>query len=153
LRSDEVRKRLCGVPLLERLDPDGYSAQVSERVYSTLAEQAELVLRAGHSVIADAVYARAADRRVIEQVAAATSTPFIGLWLDAPESVLTDRTAQRHNDPSDADATIVRLQQARGAGDIRWCRLDASVPTAAVLAAALDRVGKGAHDALNVAAE
>ena len=86
LRSDETRKRLCGVPLLQRLGPEGYSSHVSERVYSTVAEQAALVLRAGHSVVVDAVYARAADRRVIEQVAEAASVPFIGLWLDAPES-------------------------------------------------------------------
>jgi predicted kinase len=126
---------------------------VSERVYSTLAERAEVVLRAGHSVIADAVYARAADRRVIEQVAAATAAPFIGLWLEAPESLLIDRTARRRNDASDADATIVRMQAARDAGDIRWCRLDASVPTASVLAAAIDRVREEAHDGLNAAAE
>lgn len=36
LRSDEIRKRLCGVPHLQRLGPEGYSAQVSERVYATL---------------------------------------------------------------------------------------------------------------------
>ena len=58
LRSDETRKRLCGVPPLQRLGPEGYSSHVSERVYSTLAEQAGRVLRAGHSVVVDAVYAR-----------------------------------------------------------------------------------------------
>jgi predicted kinase len=152
LRSDEIRKRLCGVPLLERLRPEGYSQHVSDRVYSTLAEQASLVLRAGHSVIADAVYARVADRRAIEEVAAATSTPFIGLWLDAPESVLIERTTQRRTDASDADAAIVRMQQARNAGDIRWYRLNASLPPAAVLTAAGDRVREVAHDTLNVAA-
>jgi predicted kinase len=151
LRSDEARKRLCGVPLLEPLGSEGYSAHVSERVYSTLAEQAELVLRAGHSVIADAVYAHVADRRVIEQVAAATSVPFIGLWLEAPESVLIDRTLRRRDDASDADATIVRMQRAQDTGDIGWYRLDASLPTASVLAAAVNRVREEAHDALNVA--
>jgi aminoglycoside phosphotransferase family enzyme/predicted kinase len=149
LRSDEARKRLCGVPLVQRLGPEGYSAHISERVYSTLAEQAEAVLREGHSVIADAVYARAADRRIIEQVAVATSTPFIGLWLEAPESVLIDRVAQRRNDASDADASIVRMQQARDIGDLAWWRLDASGPTGAVLAVATDRVRAAAHDALN----
>ena len=130
LRSDEMRKRLCGVPLLERLGPEGYSSQMSERVYATLAERAALILRAGHSVVVDAVYARAADRRVIEQVAAAASVPFIGLWLEAPESVLVARTDQRRNDPSDADADVIRMQRAQDTGDIRWCRLDASLPAA-----------------------
>jgi len=142
LRSDETRKRLCGVPPLQRLGPEGYSSQVSERVYSTLAEQAALVLRAGHSVVADAVYARAADRLVIEQVARAASVPFIGLWLDAPESLLIDRTTQRRHDASDADAGIVRLQRAQDTGDIRWCRLDASGPAPSVVSSATEWVRK-----------
>lgn len=148
LRSDETRKRLCGVPLLQRLDPEGYSAHVSERVYATLAEQAERILRAGHSVIADAVYARAEDRSVIEKAATDTATPFIGLWLEAPESVLIDRTARRRNDASDADASVVRMQQAQDIGTLGWARLDASVATASVLAAARDRVREAAPDAL-----
>src|SRR5688572_1349051 len=75
LRSDETRKRLCGVPLLERLGPEGYSSHVSERVYATLAEHAALIVRGGHSAVVDAVYARTSDRQVIEQVAAAASVP------------------------------------------------------------------------------
>ena len=146
LRSDETRKRLCGVPLLQRLGPEGYSSPVSERVYSTLAEEAALVLRAGHSVVVDAVYARAADRSVIEQVAETASTPFIGLWLEAPESELIARTEQRRNDASDADATVVRMQRAQDTGDISWCRLDASIPSASVLSAALNCVRQRLRD-------
>ncbi len=153
LPSDETRKRLCGVPLLQRLSPEGYSSHVSERVYSTLAEQAALVLRAGHSVVLDAVYARAADREVIEHVAAAAAVPFIGLWLEAPESQLLDRTGQRRNDASDADASVVRAQRAQDTGDIRWCRLDASLPAAVVLSSATDRVRERLHDVLNVVAD
>jgi predicted kinase len=123
---------------------------VSERVYSTVAEHAALVLRAGHSVVVDAVYARAADRRAIEQVAEAASMPFIGLWLEAPESTLIDRTAARRNDASDADASVVRMQLAQDTGDMRWCRLDASLPAAAVLSAATDRVRERRQDLLNV---
>ena len=153
LRSDETRKRLCGVALLQRLGPEGYSSHVSERVYSTLAEQAALVLRAGHSVVVDAVYARAVDRDVIKHVAEAASVPFIGLWLEAPESLLIDRTAQRSSDPSDADANVVRMQRAQDIGDIHWSRLDASVAAASVLSTATDRVREQRHDVLNVATD
>jgi aminoglycoside phosphotransferase family enzyme/predicted kinase len=153
LRSDETRKRLCGIPLLQRLGAEGYSSHVSERVYSTVAEHAALVLRAGHSVIVDAVFARAADRRVIEQVAEAASVPFIGLWLDAPESLLVDRTTRRRNDASDADASVIRLQRAQDIGDIRWCRLDASASAASVLSSATDRVRGQIDGVLNVADE
>ena len=140
LRSDEIRKRLCGVPLLERLGPEGYSAQISERVYAALAEHADRVLRAGHSVIVDAVYARPSDRKAIEKVAAARSLPFIGFWLEAPAAVLMARAAQRTNDPSDADARIVRGQRAQSTGAIRWSRLDATRRAAQVFATAVDRL-------------
>ena len=148
-RSDEIRKRLCGVPLLERLGPDGYSPQVSQRVYATLAERAALIVRGGHSAIVDAVYARPADRQAIEQVAAAAAIPFTGLWLDAPESVLIARTGQRTNDPSDADANVIRLQTSQDTGDITWRRLDASVSAAALLSSAAAGVN-GTGQALNV---
>lgn len=151
LRSDETRKRLCGVPLLQRLGPEGYSAPVSERVYKQLAEHAGLALRAGHSVIVDAVYAQAADRRAIEQVADAASVPFVGLWLEAPESVLIDRTGQRRNDASDADATVVRLQRGQDTGDIGWHRLDATATAPSVLSLATTRIRERLRDVLNTA--
>jgi aminoglycoside phosphotransferase family enzyme/predicted kinase len=153
LRSDETRKRLCGVPLLEHLGPEGYSSHVSERVYARLAERAAVTVRGGHSAVVDAVYARASDRQVIEQVAAAASVPFIGLWLEAPEPVLIARTERRRNDPSDADANIIRMQCAQGAGDIRLCRIDASLSAPSVLSRAIDRVREQLHGALNVAAD
>ena len=153
LRSDETRKRLCGVPPLQRLGPEGYASHVSERVYSTLAEEAARVLRAGHGVVVDAVYARAADRHVIEQVAEAASVPFIGLWLEAAELLLIDRTAQRRNDVSDADANVVCMQRAQDIGDNRWSRLDASVPAAAVLVSATDQLRKRLDGVLNVVAD
>ena len=78
--------------------------------------------------------------------------PFIGLWLDAPESVLIDRTAQRRNDASDADASVVRMQRAQDTGDIRWCRLDASLPAASVLSRATDRRATGGPGVLSIVA-
>jgi aminoglycoside phosphotransferase family enzyme/predicted kinase len=153
LRSDETRKRLCGVPLLQRLGPEGYSTQVSERVYATLAEEAALVLRTGHSVVVDAVFARTADRCAIGQVAEAATVPFVGLWLEAPESLLADRTAGRHSDASDADATVVRMQCARGAGEIDWSRIDASMPAATVLSSATGHVRQVLPDVLNIGSD
>jgi predicted kinase len=113
---------------------------MSERVYSHLTEQAGAVLRAGHSVIVDAVYARASDRSALERIASTAAVPFIGLWLDAPDWVLIDRTGERHNDASDADAAVVRMQRAADTGDIRWTRLDASASPSSVLASALEQV-------------
>jgi predicted kinase len=132
-RSDEIRKRLCGVPLLERLGPDGYSRETSDRVYSHLAAGARLTIEGGHSAIVDAVYARAADRQAVEDVAASASVPFVGFWLEAPEATLVNRVAARGNDPSDADAGVIRMQRTEETGAIGWHRLDASLPADRVL--------------------
>jgi hypothetical protein len=124
------------VPLLQRLVPDGYSADVSRRVYAAVADRAGQTVRQGHSAIVDAVYARPADRDHIEAVAAAAAVPFVGLWLDAPESTLIERVAGRTNDPSDADADVIRMQRTEELGAISWHRLDAAMPSDAVLRAA-----------------
>jgi predicted kinase len=132
-RSDEVRKRLSGVPLLQRLGPEGYLPEISSRVYATLVERASRTLLEGHSAIVDAVYARPADRHAIEAMAANISVPFVGIWLDAPEPTLVQRVERRTNDPSDADPGIIRKQRAEDAGEITWHRLDASMPAEVVL--------------------
>lgn len=137
LRSDEIRKRLCGVPSLEHLGADGYTPEVSQRVYAALAAQAAAIVHAGCSVIVDAVFARPADRHAIEQTAVDSSVPFVGLWLEAPEHVLPERLRRRRADPSDADADVVRMQVLQGAGTVTWHRLDASAATDVVLARAL----------------
>ena len=126
IRSDEIRKWLCGVEPLHRLGSEGYAPGVSQRVYTTVTERAEVVVRGGHAAIADAVFARPSDREMIERAAAAAGVPFVGLWLDAPESALLARSERRHLDASDADADVIRSQIAQGTGPISWNRFDAS---------------------------
>jgi len=126
IRSDEIRKQLCGVEPLVRLGPEGYAPEVSSRVYTTVAERAARLARGGHAVIADAVFARQADREAIERAAAAAGVPFVGLWLDAPEDVLLARAARRRRDPSDADAGVIQSQLIQETGPILWHRVDAS---------------------------
>jgi predicted kinase len=136
IRSDETRKRLCGIDPLQRLGPEGYTVDVRRHVYDTIAQGAAQVIGTGHAVIVDAVYAPAADRDAIQRVAAAARVPFVGIWLDAPESVLVARAERRRLDASDADATVIRGQLAQPAGAITWHRLDASRPPDEVLRAA-----------------
>jgi aminoglycoside phosphotransferase family enzyme/predicted kinase len=125
IRSDEIRKQLCGVDPLQRLGAEGYSVDITQRVYSTIAHRAAQVVAGGHAAIVDAVHASLADRDAIERVAAAVPVPFVGVWLEAPESVLIARSEQRHLDASDADAAVIREQIARDAGAITWRRIDA----------------------------
>jgi aminoglycoside phosphotransferase family enzyme/predicted kinase len=126
IRSDEIRKRLAGVDPLRRLGPEGYTREMGERVYASMADQAARVVRGGHAAIVDAVHARAADRETIERAAAAAGVPFAGLWLDAPGSVLMARAAGRRHDASDADAAVIRRQIAEETGPIGWHTIDAS---------------------------
>jgi aminoglycoside phosphotransferase family enzyme/predicted kinase len=125
VRSDEIRKRLLGLSPLDRLGPEGYSSEVSERVYATVAERARVAVREGHSAIVDAVYARAGDRQAIERVATDMSVPFVGIWLEAPESTLIARVEQRRADASDADAAVIRSQQQQERGVMTWHRVEA----------------------------
>ena len=126
VRSDEIRKRLFGVDPLVRLGTDGYTAEVSRRVYATVMDRSAAIARAGCVAIADAVFARQADRRAIEHAVRVAGVPFVGLWLEAPEPVLLARTAERRLDASDADAAVIRSQLAQDTGPITWQRLDAS---------------------------
>jgi uncharacterized protein len=127
VRSDLIRKTLLNVSPLTRLGPEGYTAEMNTRVYETMADRAKAVLSAGHSVIADAVYARPGDRETIARIAAETRVPFVGLWIDGPEEVLARRLRGRVRDASDATADVLDLQMRAGVGPLDWHRLDASM--------------------------
>jgi aminoglycoside phosphotransferase family enzyme/predicted kinase len=126
LRSDEIRKRICKVPELERLGSEGYAPEVTRRVYDTLADRAGVLLAGGHAVIADAVFADPTHREAIAAAARSASVPFVGIWLDAPAAVLRHRLARRKIDASDADGAVLGMQLARDLGPIAWERLEAS---------------------------
>ena len=133
LRSDEIRKSLCGVPSLQRLGSDAYTQEMTARVYRALIERAAVALRAGRPVIVDAVCARPSDRAALEAAATSASVPFVGIWLDAPRDLLIARAEGRGPDASDADAGVIRRQLAEDPGVIRWPRLDASLSATSVL--------------------
>ena len=136
LRSDVIRKRLFGVALTERLPPSAYGAPVGERVYREIQKEAAAALAAGRSVIADAVYARPAERDAVAAIAQQAQVPFCGLWLEAPAAALAARIGARQGDASDATAAVLRQQLAYDLGRIDWRRIDASGPADRVIDAA-----------------
>jgi aminoglycoside phosphotransferase family enzyme/predicted kinase len=139
LRSDQARKRLHGVAELHRLGPEGYTLKSSQRVYGLLRERAAQVVTAGAAAIADAVFARPQDRAAIERVAQRAASPFVGLWLEAPEEVLLGRVRQRERDASDADPAVVRAQLAHSAPPpSSWHRIDAAADLETVTTRALE---------------
>ena len=126
VRSDVIRKRLAGVDAFSRLGPEGYTAELTERTYRTLVEDAARVLETGHSVIADAVFARSHERHAIADVAIRAGVPFAGLWLAAPPDVMMRRVAKRRRNPSDATPDVVRQQLGYDIDGMDWRTIDSA---------------------------
>lgn len=138
LRSDLERKSLFGANETERLGAEAYRAEVTQQVYERLAAKAARALAAGHSVVADAVFARAHERILLESAAQNCKVPTHGLWLSAPADILLQRVGARTGDASDATPEVVSAQLRYDTGPIAWTRIDASGPPARTLARALD---------------
>jgi len=141
LRSDAIRKKLFGADEFARLPEAGYTKEMTVRVYRTIAERAEAALMAGHSVVADAVYANPAERDELESVARRTGAGFRGLWLEAPVAELERRIRERVRDVSDATVAVLHAQAERAVGEIAWHRIDAGPGANAVLRAARAAIG------------
>ncbi len=136
LRSDVERKLLFSVAETTRLGPEGYTPDVTRRVYAVLGEKASAALAAGRTVIVDAVFARSDERDAMAAVAAASGIALVGLWLEAPEATQIARVEGRSGDASDATAQVVARQSTYDLGHIGWHRIDASHGPAETLAAA-----------------
>ena len=131
LRSDVLRKRLFGLADTVRLSPKAYNREITANVYDEMRNIAGVLLRAGHSVIADAVHGTDEERRDIETVAREAMAQFAGLWLDADLSVVEQRLAGRSGDASDADIAVARQQSATLQRPRNWNILDVSQRTPA----------------------
>jgi uncharacterized protein len=125
-RSDVERKALHGSAENERLPPEAYRPEVTEKIYQTLADKAARTARAGHSAIADAVFARPQERSAIETAAAEAGAGFHGLFLVADLPTRLGRVGSRGPDASDADAAVARQQEDFATGDVTWEIIDAS---------------------------
>ena len=131
LRSDVIRKRQAGLEPTERLSASAYRPEANERVYAEITTRTATLLRAGRTVICDAVYGREDERQAIERIARELRCAFYGLWLEAPESVLEERVTARVGDASDADRTVVRAQRTSVRSDaVTWHRIRADRPLA-----------------------
>ena len=140
IRSDVERKRLFDVAQDERLPESAYEPGVSPQVYSMCRKRAALTLKAGCSVIVDAVHAKPEERDAIVKLAAEYGAAFTGLWLDVPVGVMQTRVAARQGDVSDATPSVVEVQSAYDLGEISFDRIDGSGTVDEVSAACLERV-------------
>jgi hypothetical protein len=126
VRSDVIRKGMFGVHPHHRLGPDAYESGVTRCVYQTMTDRVRTALEAGHSAIADAVFARQSDREGIAATARAAGVPFVGLWIDGPPDVLARRLTRRGSDASDATVDVLHRQLVSGADHIDWLHVDGS---------------------------
>jgi aminoglycoside phosphotransferase family enzyme len=122
VRSDVERKRRAGIALEERMPAGSYTPHASAAIYAAFLARAERVLRAGHSVVLDAVFAREDERVDAEALALKVGVPFEGIWLDVPKEVAQARVASRKVDASDATPAVVERQFGYDLGRITWQR-------------------------------
>jgi aminoglycoside phosphotransferase family enzyme/predicted kinase len=134
IRSDVVRKQLMGVHETDRLPQSAYTPEMSEKVFSSVAERAATVLSTGHAVITDAVYGETEQRDQIRSVARRAGVPLDAVWLEAPAPVLKMRIASREGDASDATVEVMMDQRARIARPAGWLAVDAARPVDAIVA-------------------
>ncbi len=139
LRSDVIRKNMFGKSETETLPPEAYTADVTEKVYAELAAKARRILAAGHSAIADAVFAKADER---ESIAKAAPAAFRGLFLTADLATRVDRVGGRKNDASDANEKIARAQEQYDLGPLDWHKVDASGTPVETFARAKKALGR-----------
>ncbi|MGE5517399.1 MAG: AAA family ATPase [Bacteroidota bacterium] len=141
VRTDALRKQMMGVGLLDKLGPDGYTPEMTERTYQALYDTCLTVLKAGHGVVADAVFARPEQRDAIEQVARAAGVPFRGLWLFTPPALAAKRIKGRKANVSDATVAVLEHQLTYDLGPIAWPQVQTGGSKVKALAAGRAALG------------
>lgn len=126
VRSDIERKVSAGVGEMTRLPPSSYTRAASAAVYRAVLARAEQALKAGHSVIIDAVFASENERHAAQVLATRSGATFTGLWLDADPATLKSRVSLRRNDASDATPEVIDRQLGYDLGPVTWTRIDVS---------------------------
>ena len=94
-------------PAVARVREGIYSPEFSHRTYGRLADCAESCLRAGLSVIVDAAFLEATDRRLFRSLAERLKVPCVIVSCEADPITLAQRVDSRSKERKDAsDATL-----------------------------------------------
>lgn len=121
LRDDVVKKQITGLALHQRFNKTTDTPAFEKVVYEVLRQQATCALSAGSTVILDALFQNEYERLAAEKLAESLNIPFIGLWMDAPLSVRTQRVKSRGQKPSDIRKEVEpECQLCLETGHISW---------------------------------
>jgi uncharacterized protein len=118
--SDEIRKRLAGVPLSQRTPPELrakiYSAQMTQRTYRKLLVDALATLKENRGVILDATFSTRALRKVLRDECNKANVPFQFVELEADASEIKKRLKTRDEKSSEtSDARLENFQKLSAA--------------------------------------
>jgi aminoglycoside phosphotransferase family enzyme/predicted kinase len=137
IRSDVVRKHLCGLPIDQPAPADAYGPAMDQVCYNRLLELGLMLAAQGRTVILDAKYDHRVQRALLIERARAAGIPLRLLHCVAPMAVLQERVARRAHDASDATvAVLVRqsFQSLTPAEQALTIELDTTVEPAALVA-------------------
>ncbi len=135
VRTDVVRKRLCGVAPEVRLPDDAYSHEMHDKTYEAFYEEIRAGIAQGHTVIADGVFASSRQRATVRDAAAEMGVPFCGIWMAASPEIMERRVVERQHNASDATLEVLHQQFTYDLGDIDWAVIDSSGEKEETLAA------------------
>jgi aminoglycoside phosphotransferase family enzyme/predicted kinase len=117
IRSDIERKRLHGVPALQRsgsgIASDMYAPDATALTYGRLGELAHAVVEAGYTVIVDATFLQRSQRDAFHALAVGLKVAFVICDFRAATDTLRGRVAQRlrhGRDASEADFAVLQRQ-------------------------------------------
>lgn len=124
LRSDEVRKEITGVGRDARAASEVgtgiYDAETTRATYGALLERARRALEHGESVILDASWSSAEQRRAAGDVARDTTSDLVELCCDAPPEVAIARVTERAAEGVDVSDATGEVAIAMRASFERW---------------------------------
>ena len=120
LRSDEVRKKLHGQPVLSRhedaFNQGLYARSATQRTYEALLDRAEGALQEGQSVVVDASFSQYDQRSRFFEMARQRGVPLFLIVTECPaETALSrlDRRKEQAMDASDGRRELYDEQAAR----------------------------------------
>ena len=137
IRSDVVRKHLCGLPIDQPAPAEAYGPAMAQVCYARVLELGLMLAAQGRTVILDAKYDHRVQRSLLIERARAAGIPLRLLHCVAPMAVLQERVARRAHDASDATvAVLVRqsFQALTPAEQALTTELDTTVEPAALVA-------------------